>query len=416
MKKCFGFILTFLVIFGPSVFAQDFSQESIIISPQSIVVNPLPQFEVEVSVDRDPSGEAIPSYDIGDNITINVTASEDAYVYLFDVRSNGEIQQIIPNRYGGEDNFIRANQTRRFPPPNAGFTFGVDGPIGLDKVIAVASKTQLDVSTLANFQNDPNFASSNIGEESFARSLSIVVTPLPQEDWVTDTASFYVVDNSPAPPPPYGTVSVNSNPTGGLIYVDGQFRGYTPYDFGELVGRHTLRIELGDYQVFEEEIRVRSNQTIRIDVSLVRVVQHGTVSFVSQPNGAEVFVGGNYVGTTPTGVVSYNSGSYQATFKLGSYSESTVNFNVSPNSNQTVNATLLALQGVLVVRSNINGARVFVDGQDYNTIPGGTGRIDDLPAGRHQLTVVALGYDTFIEEFTIRPGQTTEINAHQSRR
>ncbi len=412
MKKFFGFILVFIIVFGPSVLAQE---NNIVISPQSIVVNPLPQFDVDVSVDRDPSGQSTPSYDIGDNITIHVTPSEDAYVYLFNVRSNGEITQIIPNRYGGEDNFIRGGQTRRFPPPNAGFAFSVDGPAGLDKVIAVASKTQLDTSTLANFRNDPNFASSDIGEESFARSLSIVVTPLPQADWVTDTALFYVVDNQPAPPPPYGTVSVNSNPAGGAVYVDGQFRGYAPIDFGELVGRHDLRVELGGYQVFEETIRVRSGQTIRVNVSLVRVVQHGTVSFVSQPNGAEVFVGGNYVGVTPTGSVSYNSGNYQATFRLGGYGESTVNFNVSPNSNQTVNATLAALQGLLLVRSNISGARVFVDGQDYGTIPGGTGRINDLPAGRHELTVVAVGYRTFLQEFTIHPGQTTEVNANQSR-
>ncbi len=394
------------------------AQENIVISPQSIVVNPLPEFDVEVSVDKDPSGQHTPSYDVGEGIIISVTPSEDAYVYLFNVRSDNSITQIVPNHLDevGRDNFIRAGQTKRFPPHNARYRFTVDPPTGLDKVIAVASKTQLDTTQLASFQAEADFASSNIGEESFARSLSIVVTPLPQADWVTDTALFYVVDNAPAPPPPYGTISINSTPAGGLVYIDGQFRGYAPIDFGELVGSHNLRIELGNYQVFEQNINVRSGQTTRVDVSLVRIVQTGTVNFVSQPSGAEVFVGNNRVGVTPTGPISYNSGTYQALYRLGGYGESTVSFSVSANSNQTVNANLAPLQGILLIRSNISGARVFVNGQDYGAIPTGTGtgRINDLPAGRHQLTVVAAGYNTFLADFTIQPGQTTEINANQS--
>ncbi len=413
MKKLFGFLLTCIFVFGSSVLAQ----ENIVISPQSIVVNPLPQFEVNVSVDKDPSGQSTPSYNIGDGITIRVQVSEDAHVYLFNVRSNGAIDQIIPNNLdGGHDNFVRAGQAKVFPPQNARFRFTVDGPTGLDKVIAVASKTKLDTTQLASFQAEADFASSNIGEESFARSLSIVVTPLPQADWVTDTALFHVVSNAPAPPSPYGTISIGSNPAGGAIYIDGQFRGYAPLDFGELVGQHNLRIELSNYQVFEQNINVRSGQTIRVDVSLVRVVQTGTVHFVSQPSGAEVFVGNSRVGVTPTGAISYNSGNYQASFRLGGYGESTVNFNVSPNSNQTVSTNLAPLQGLLLIHSNITGARVFIDGQDYGPIPRNTGRINDLSAGRHQLTVVAVGYNTFLTDFTIQPGQTTEINADQSRR
>ena len=417
MKKLFSFLLALIIISGSGVFAQGEVQENIVISPQSIVVNPLPQFEVDVWVDRDPTGHDYPSYNIGDNITISVKPSEDAYIYLFNVRSTGEITQIIPNYLGGSDNFIRAGQTTRFPRPDAGFTFSVDGPAGLDKVIVVASKSQLNTTDLDGFHTGDNFSSSSIGEESFARSLSIVVTPLPQADWVTDTAIFYVVDNAPAPPPPYGSINVTSHPAGALVYIDGDFRGYTPIEFGESVGRHNLRVELSDYQVFEDTVRVKSGQVLNINFTMERIAKTGTVRFESYPSGAEVFVGGNYVGTTPTGPFDYQGGNYKAIFKLGGYGEATANFNVSYNSEQTVNATLASLQGFLIVRSNIYGARIFVDGQDYGAIPEGKGqgRIDDLSVGKHQLTVVAKGHVTFIEDFTIRPGETTEISVHSSR-
>ena len=35
------------------------AQESPVLSPQAIIVNPVPSYEVEVFVDKDPSGEAL---------------------------------------------------------------------------------------------------------------------------------------------------------------------------------------------------------------------------------------------------------------------------------------------------------------------------------------------------------------------
>lgn len=414
MKKFLASLLLFFVVLAPTTLAQ----ESIVISPQSIVVNPLPKFDVEVSVDKDPSGNSTPSYNVGENITVNVRVSEDAYVYLFSVHSDGVIDQIIPNKHysAGQDNFIRAGQTKSFLPANAGFQLSVQRPTGLDKVIAVASKKPLDTNRLASFESGAGFASSKQGEESFARSLSIVVTPISQDDWVTDTALFYVVDNAPPPRSPYGTISVTGSPGKALVYIDGQFRGFTPISFGERVGSHALRIELGGYQVFERTINVRSGQTITIDTNLTRINPTGTVTFRSNPSGADVYIGGSRVGTTPTGPISYNAGSYQVSFRLGGYGEITQSFNVSANSNQTVDISMVPLQGMLLIRNNVPGARIFVNGQDYGSIPGGTGRINDLPSGRHQLTIVASGYSTFITDFTVNPGQTTEIQASQSRR
>ena len=170
-----GLLLISLLFSVVSVHAQD----NVVISPQSIVVNPKPSFKVEVSLDKDASGEGTPSYSVGAAITINVKVSAAAYVYLFDVRSTGEIQQILPNNYddAGKNNYVQAGQTKTFPAPDAPYTFTVEKPRGLDKVIAVASKDPLDTSQLASFSDDPDFASSNQGEQSFAQSLSIVVTP-----------------------------------------------------------------------------------------------------------------------------------------------------------------------------------------------------------------------------------------------
>ena len=226
------------------------AQPNIVVSPQSIVVNPLPSYDVNVYVDKDSSGDQSPSYSIGETIQIGVRSSQDAYIYLFNVRSNGVVDQILPNNLDqdGQNNFVSAGQTKLFPPENAGYTFTVDGPEGLDKVIAVASAEQLDISQLANFEADANFASSNIGEEGFADTLSIIVTPIEQDTWVTDTALFYV--GAPPSRPRYGTFDITSNPSGAEVYVDAQYVGITPVRYGTTLGEHSVEIRLGGYDTF----------------------------------------------------------------------------------------------------------------------------------------------------------------------
>ena len=182
------------------------------ISPQSIIVNPVPaSLSVNVSVDRAGSN---PVYNIGDSIRVNVRVSDDAYVYLFSVHADGQIDQILPNRLSGGSQFLRANETRSFPPAGGAYTLSVDGPSGQDKVLAVASKRQLDTSEIASFRGNQPFATSNIqGQDNLARALSIVVQPVPASDWVTDVAYFQVqpryASAAPAPAPARNTTTIS---------------------------------------------------------------------------------------------------------------------------------------------------------------------------------------------------------------
>jgi Domain of unknown function (DUF4384) len=180
------------------------------ISPQSIIVNPVPaSLSVNVSVDRAGSN---PVYNIGDSIRVNVRVSDDAYVYLFSVHADGQIDQILPNRLSGGSQFLRANETRSFPPAGGAYTLSVDGPSGQDKVLAVASKRQLDTSEIASFRGNQAFATSSIqGQDNLARALSIVVQPVPASDWVTDVTYFQVQPRyaTAAPAPARNTTTIS---------------------------------------------------------------------------------------------------------------------------------------------------------------------------------------------------------------
>jgi hypothetical protein len=395
-----------------------YAQPRIVVSPQTIVVNPRPTFSVEVFTDKDPSGNSTPSYQIGERISVGVRVSEAAYVYVFNIRSTGEVQQILPNRYDqdGQNNYLQAGQTKYFPPQGARYAFNVDGPNGLDKLIAVASRSQLDTNQLASFNADPNFASSNIGEQGFAQTFSIIVTPIAQNDWVTDTALMYV--GSRPSVPAFGSISINSNPNGAEAYVDGNFVGYTPVAYGTRSGSHNVEVRLGGYDTYRTSVNVPGGQTANVNAGLVQTARNGMVNFTSNPSGAEVYVNGQYVGVTPTGSFSYAQGNYTVQFRLGGYTETSLSFSVSPNSNQTVRADLAPISGSLRIRANVGGALVFLNGQQAGTIPSGSGELtlSNLPSGTHELVVIAPGFRTFVGDFTVRGGQTTDLSVVQSRR
>lgn len=162
------------------------------ISPQRIIVNPVPT-DLYVNVWLDKGGNT-PGYYPGENIRIFTRVNQDAYVYLFNVDADGHIDLILPNNYDNGDNFVEANTTKVFPDRNDPFEYEIAAPYGINKVLAVASREPLNLRSLARFTDENEyFATVTIeGEWNFARKLSIIIQPLPQRDWVTDTARYNV--------------------------------------------------------------------------------------------------------------------------------------------------------------------------------------------------------------------------------
>ncbi len=189
------------------------------ISAQSIIVNPVPAaVSVQVWTDRDTSGTQTPNYVPGDKIRLYTRVSRDAYVYLFNVDPNGQVDMILPNRYAGGANFVKANTVKAFPAAGDPFTFDIAAPYGLNKVLALASLTPLNTSSIAGFtSSQSNFAVSNVqGQQQLAQALSIVVnpvqSPIPQNSWITDVAFYNVAYGSSSSAPVYDNSPVVTLP------------------------------------------------------------------------------------------------------------------------------------------------------------------------------------------------------------
>ncbi|CAM4383117.1 DUF4384 domain-containing protein [Deinococcus marmoris] len=174
------------------------------ISAQSIIVNPVQTtVDVKVWTDRDSSGTRTPSYAPGERIRLYASVSQDAYVYLFNVDPNGQVDLILPNKYQGGANFLKAGAVKVFPAAGDPFTFDIAAPYGVNKVLALASKTALNLDQIATFKSGQNsFADVNVkGQQGLAQALSIVVTPVPQNTWDSATAFYQVVARASAAVP-----------------------------------------------------------------------------------------------------------------------------------------------------------------------------------------------------------------------
>jgi Domain of unknown function (DUF4384) len=215
MKTAIKFGAAIITVALSSVISSAFAQSSPVVRPQAIIVNPVEtQLQTSVSVDR---GNNNPVYNIGERIKISVSVNQDAYVYVFSIHSDGVVDLILPNRLSGGNQFLRANETRTFPPAGANYQLTVDGPGGQDKILAVASKRQLNLGELTSFKSNQPFAEVTVqGQDNLARALAVVVTPVPSTDWVTSYTQFQVRGggfvNTPAPQPTVVVVAPQPQP------------------------------------------------------------------------------------------------------------------------------------------------------------------------------------------------------------
>ena len=256
-----------------------------LISAQSIIVNPIETaLKVRVYTDRDPSGSSTPGYNVGDKIRLFVQPNQNAYIYLFNVDPSGKVDMVLPNRYSGGQNYVKANQVKAFPASNDPFTFdiGNEGGYGVNKVLALASKKPLNLNDIARFQTQSSssaggFAEVQItGEANLARALSIVVTPIPQDSWVSDTAFYTVLggtssNNTPAPQPApsqgttYGSVNIVTNVTGAEIFINDRRYGRAPTTVADLApGTYKVTVRARGFNDYTVTVTVQSTQTATV--------------------------------------------------------------------------------------------------------------------------------------------------------
>lgn len=151
-------------------------------------------FALKLWLNKDPGGVGMSQYSVGDSITVGVQPSQDAYIYLFDVGSDGHITLFAPNGYDGpRGNWVRGGNKATFPRTGAKYTLTVGGPLGQNRVLALASKGPLNLQDIATFAGQQGFGTVSLqGAAALSQALGNAVGRLQPGDWVT-TSTWYGV-------------------------------------------------------------------------------------------------------------------------------------------------------------------------------------------------------------------------------
>jgi len=142
-------------------------------------------FTIEVKLDKD-------TYHIGEMIVITVRASQNCYLTLYDISTEGEVTQIFPNRFA-QDSKLEGGIAYRIPSQQDQFDFEIIGPPGMERVRAIGSIEDVNFSEGRKIDETETFPRISQDSDQFDQSLSQKLETIPTERWAESSVTFQVV-------------------------------------------------------------------------------------------------------------------------------------------------------------------------------------------------------------------------------
>jgi hypothetical protein len=192
------------------------------------------------------------------------------------------------------------------------------------------------------------------------------------------------------------------------VWIDGQMRGTVPLTAKLPDGRHLVEIKKDGFETFSQWVDVKEGDRLAIQPMLKAIVKekYGEIFVEADVADAEVYIDGNkHPDTTPTVIRKVVVGPHiievrkdpAIPWKQTVQVEEGKPFKVRAE----LKATISGPSGKIRVLSNVEKARVYLDGKDM-----GEGPLDlsDVKPGEHVIEVKAPGYMTSEKRVTVGAG------------
>ncbi|MDG6251475.1 PEGA domain-containing protein, partial [Methanocalculus sp.] len=226
--------------------------------------------------------------------------------------------------------------------------------------------------------------------------------------------------------PTTGLLSIQSQPPGADVYVDGSYRGHTSMTVGSLsTGTHTLELRLAGYQKFTDTFLITTGQTTTLNPYLTPATPStGSVAVQSNPAGASIYLDGNYKGVTVSNdyfdIVGVSTGKHTISLKKAGYYDYTTAVTVTGGGIKYVTGTMDQVApspsptpkpvttGTVELSSNPSGAEVYIDNLFRGITPV---IVPDIDAGSHQITLKMQGHSDWMGTVQVNARQSTPVSA-----
>jgi hypothetical protein len=197
------------------------------------------------------------------------------------------------------------------------------------------------------------------------------------------------------------------------VWVDDQLQGKIPITMKLTDGRHLVEVRKDSFEIFKQWVTVKEGERVNINPMLreIKKKEVGSILVNSDVPDAEIYLDGNLqTGKTPTLLPNISAGPHVVEVRKEPALPWRQTVQVEANKTIKVTAGLKATiggqGGNIRVLTNVEGASVFLDGDDRGKAP-----IDlkDVKPGDHVVEVRAAGFVTREERVTVAAGAATVL-------
>ncbi|MDP2797769.1 MAG: PEGA domain-containing protein, partial [Methanoregula sp.] len=234
------------------------------------------------------------------------------------------------------------------------------------------------------------------------------------------TKTFYATLNpvpTPVPPVNYGSIYVESSPSGASIYFNGNYRGSAPLTINEVwPGSYSIQAELNGYHTYTTTTSVSSGTRSDVYCPLSPMATSGSLYILSDPINAKVVLDGLYRGNTPLTLNNLASGTHIVELDHAGYYDWKSTVDVPVGGTKTVSGTLNPIPvsnvGWLYVSSSPGGASVTLDGTNYGQTPAsGSLKLNNIVTGDHTVALTLAGYTPYTTKVNVNANTVSEVSA-----
>jgi hypothetical protein len=221
----------------------------------------------------------------------------------------------------------------------------------------------------------------------------------------------------PTPAPVYGSIYVESSPSGAAVSLNGNYRGTTPLTINNVyTGSYPVSIEMSGYYPYQTTTTVYAGSTSSVYGSLTPLVSTGNLYVTSDPSGAMVYLDTSYKGKTPLTLNNVATGDHVVELDLSGYYDWKSAVTVPAGGTRTVSATLTRIPtsttGWIYVASSPGGATVTLDGVNVGQTPtSGSLKLNNIAAGSHSMSLQLTGYQTYTTGVNVVANTVSQVDA-----
>ncbi|MGD8631241.1 MAG: PEGA domain-containing protein [Gammaproteobacteria bacterium] len=207
--------------------------------------------------------------------------------------------------------------------------------------------------------------------------------------------------------PAWASVSIDSQPPGASVQVDGKAIGVTPLETELLQGERQLVLTLEKYQQLALPLQVRAGRDLVLDTFILQPAD-GRLVLGSDPAGASVSIDGVFYGTTPLTVSLASAVEHAVRLSKPGYQRFDAQIRLAADEAQSLDAQLRPEYGTVFVTAQPADAALRIDGRDAGRA---TQRLQ-LTTRSHTLEFSKPGYASKSVTVTPRAGTSQNVDVN----